>query len=640
MAPVTNGRVLFNSIPQDYPVPGETTVHDTSLTIDPDTVPLNGGFLVKTLVLSVDPYFRARMRKPEIKAYTPTFQYGAPLNGYGIGVVLRSETPGVEVGNHVYGPPFRPSIPELGALHISEKLPELPWTAYVGAAGMPGKTAYMGWKEFSDAKPGEIAFVSGGAGAVGSMVIQLAKQVGMKVIASAGSDAKVQYMQVIGADIAFNYRTIDTREVLAREGPIDVHVSPYPSRIECGMISGYNTGHQGIKNLSMVIGKSLHIHGILVFRLEAKYDKEFYETIPPKLVSGEIKWSEDVSKGLDKVGDVILAVQKGMNKVSMTDPEHARVDDLWFSNDTLVIKAQTKMFRVSKSILAARSTFFRDMVAFPQPADAEIELIDGSPVVPLSDSAEDVDVFLRAIFDSSYFMPPPAPIDFDHLIGILRLSHKYDIQYLHRRALKHLALRCYRASVDDWRNNVPTPATSHLTYAPGSDPVLRQLQIIAAAEEVGAQWLLPLTYYMATLHDPTRLLALIPQATSDHMIHKCLIGRTELLRGVVQVSSPFMSISDTRCKKREFCYGVRVGSLQNGLLKSVVDKNEVDALARYPAAWWDGLRPRWCSPCYEKARDSHTKALGAFWDRIPAIFGLPPWLELRAMRQEALGEEL
>ncbi|KAJ7105692.1 hypothetical protein C8R44DRAFT_806668 [Mycena epipterygia] len=333
MAPVTNGRVLYNSTPKDFPIPGETTVYDTSLTIDPESVPLDGGFLVKTLVLSVDPYFRGKMRSPEKESYAPTFTLGAPLDGYGIGVVLRSETSGVEVGKHVYGLNILHQeytvFPILGLLHLIEKLPELPWTAYVGAAGMPGQTAYMGWKEFSDAKPGEVAFVTAGAGPVGSMVIQLAKQSGMKVIASAGSAAKVQFMKDIGADVVFNYKTTDTREVLEKEGPIDVYwdnvggevldaalefAAIHARFLECGMISGYNTGQQGIKNLGMVIGKSLHIHGILVFRLAGKYEKEFYETIPPKLVSGEIKWSEDVSKGLDKVGDVILAVQKGTNK--------------------------------------------------------------------------------------------------------------------------------------------------------------------------------------------------------------------------------------------------------------------------------------------------------------------------------------
>ncbi|KAJ7119361.1 hypothetical protein C8R43DRAFT_1035354 [Mycena crocata] len=333
MAPIQNGRVIFNSVPESYPIPGETTVYDTSETIDLETVPLNGGFLVKTLVLSVDPYLRGRMRSPEKKSYAPPFELGAPIYGFGISVVLRSETAGVEVGNHIYGHTtgFQEYavVPELGVLQVIEKHPNLPWTAYVGAAGMPGKTAFMGWKVYSEAKAGEVAFVTAGAGSVGSMVIQLAKQAGMKVIASAGSEEKVKFMQSIGADVAFNYKTTSTREVLEKEGPVDVYWDNVGGEsleaaidfaainarfLECGAISGYNTGPKPLANFNLVVGKCLHIHGILVFRLQPKYDAEFYATIPDKLASGELKYAEEITKGLDKAGDVILAVQEGRNK--------------------------------------------------------------------------------------------------------------------------------------------------------------------------------------------------------------------------------------------------------------------------------------------------------------------------------------
>lgn len=72
MAPVRNGRVLFKSIPppNTYPEPGQTTLYDESQAIDLDTLPLNGGFLVKTLALSIDPYMRGRMRDPNVKSYS------------------------------------------------------------------------------------------------------------------------------------------------------------------------------------------------------------------------------------------------------------------------------------------------------------------------------------------------------------------------------------------------------------------------------------------------------------------------------------------------------------------------------------------------------------------------------------------
>lgn len=78
MAPVTNARVLFNSIPVGFPEPGKTTTYDTSEKIDLENVSLNGGYLVKILELSVDPYLRGRMRAPEIESYAPPFYVGQP----------------------------------------------------------------------------------------------------------------------------------------------------------------------------------------------------------------------------------------------------------------------------------------------------------------------------------------------------------------------------------------------------------------------------------------------------------------------------------------------------------------------------------------------------------------------------------
>ncbi|KAJ7082168.1 hypothetical protein C8R43DRAFT_1052451 [Mycena crocata] len=329
MAPIQNSRVIFNAVPESYPIPGTTTVYDTTQTIDLEKVALNGGFLIKTLMLSIDPYLRGLMSAKDANS----FQLGSTLSGFGIGVVLRSERPDVEVGKYVYGFTIAHQeyavIPELGyTLQILEKHPDLPWSVYLGAAGLPGQTAYMAWKEFANAKAGEVAFVTTGAGSVGSMVIQIAKQAGLKVIASAGSEEKVKFMQSLGADVAFNYKTTDSRAVLKKEGPIDVFwdnvggevldaalefAAQQARFLECGMISGYNTGQQGIKNLYEVIGKGVHIHGLQIFPLQAKYAKEFYATIPPKLASGELKYTEEITTGLDKVGDVILRVQKGEN---------------------------------------------------------------------------------------------------------------------------------------------------------------------------------------------------------------------------------------------------------------------------------------------------------------------------------------
>ncbi|KAF5377333.1 hypothetical protein D9757_008008 [Collybiopsis confluens] len=333
MAPVNNGRLIFNEVPTGYPIPGKTTVYDKSSTIDLENEPLNGNILVKTLSISVDPYLRGKMRGPGAKSYAAPFFIGEPLYNFGVGKVLRSENDGFKPGDHVYGmidfaEYYIPKdVSQLKVIVRPE--PSLPFSVYLGAAGMPGQTAYYGWKEYSKAKAGETVFVSTAAGPVGSMILQLAKQDGCKVIASAGSDEKVKFAKEIGADVAFNYKTTSTEEVLAKEGPIDIYWdnvggatldavlgnSNFFARvIICGYITQYNGEEQyGIKNMQKVLQNRLTVNGVLVFDHHARYQEEFYNVIPRKLASGELKYSEDITRGLEKGGEAILEVQKGLN---------------------------------------------------------------------------------------------------------------------------------------------------------------------------------------------------------------------------------------------------------------------------------------------------------------------------------------
>ncbi|KAF5348451.1 hypothetical protein D9756_009557 [Leucocoprinus leucothites] len=330
MAPVRNARVLFKDHPQDigYPEPGQTTVYDDTQTIDPDNVQLHGGFLIKTLVLSIEPYVLSRMRPSFPLPYT----IGAPITSFGVCIVVRTETDKVKVGDHLYGDlafeeyTIRPS---LDGLVVLDNKHNLPWSVFIGTAGMPGQTAYSGWKEFAHPKKDDIAFVTTGGGPVGSLVIQLAKAEGLKVISSAGSDDKVAFMKEIGADVAFNYKTTNMREVLAKEGPIDIfwdlvggetleaaldHANVGARFIECGMISGYFNGGAPVKNLWQLVVRDITMRGFVVTRTFPKYSEEFYATIPEKIAKGEIKCNEDVTNGLDKTDEVLLGVLKGKNK--------------------------------------------------------------------------------------------------------------------------------------------------------------------------------------------------------------------------------------------------------------------------------------------------------------------------------------
>jgi len=327
MAPVVNPRVLFNEIPEGYPQVGKTVVVDESEQIDLESVPLNGGILIRNLVLSVDPYQRGKMKKPTAQHYSGVYLIGKPIDGYGVALVLRSENPKFTSGDHVFMTvPFSKyavitEIPPNAT--VLERVDSLPWSTYIGVAGMPGMTGYMGWKAYAKAKKGETLFVTTGAGAVGSMVIQLAKLDGLKVIASAGSDEKVAFMKEIGADVAFNYKTQSTKEILDKHGPIDIYwdhvggevldlalgaANTFARFIEVGMISTYNTGAYPITNIGNILYKSITMQGFIVSNLRPTYLNAFYKEVPPLVAAGKIKHKEDIRRGLESVGQAIVDV--------------------------------------------------------------------------------------------------------------------------------------------------------------------------------------------------------------------------------------------------------------------------------------------------------------------------------------------
>ncbi|KZV91805.1 alcohol dehydrogenase [Exidia glandulosa HHB12029] len=332
MAPVRNSRVLFNSVPEGYPVPGETLVTDHSQTIDLDNVSLDGGkVLAKVLAISVDPYLRGRMREASKKTYNDAFKLGDPISNFAVVKVLRSDNPSYKPGQHLYGfADFAEYIVISEPSHW-RVLPEnsnVPWSVYVGVAGMPGKTAVYGWKEVAQAKKGETVYVSTAAGPVGSMVVQIAKAEGLKVIASAGQESKLDFLRQIGADVVFNYKTTDLATVLEEHGPIDIywdhvgnktlstvldHMNTFGRVVIIGAIASYNGQPDPIYNLATALWKRLTLRGFIVSDHEKQYADEFYATIPEKIAKGEFKYTETIVRSLDDAPQLVTDVQKGNN---------------------------------------------------------------------------------------------------------------------------------------------------------------------------------------------------------------------------------------------------------------------------------------------------------------------------------------
>ncbi|KAJ6506385.1 hypothetical protein C8R47DRAFT_1037549, partial [Mycena vitilis] len=199
------------------------------------------------------------------------------------------------------------------------------------------------------------------------------------------------------------------------------------------------------------------------------------------------------------------------------DQDNTLVEGLWFSDGFLVIKAEEKCFRVPRAILSARSTVFASMLEQEPPQNCETVLNDGTPVIVLHDSAKEVEVFLRAIYDSSFFMPPPKRVDRRDLIGILRMSHKYGVDYLFRRALLHLSEFDRRS--DEYRVRI---YSNHFDIFDAGD--VPDFDLIIALHEVGAYWLLPLVYYTACRNGPEGLHTALAKGADEDLVRICLHG--------------------------------------------------------------------------------------------------------------------
>ena len=244
----------------------------------------DGEILVQNIYISVDPYMRGRMI--DRKSYTPPFQLGGIITGGCIGKIVLSNKEKFQVGEYVL------SMQGWREYFISDgngltKVDPLavPIQAYLGVMGMPGMTAYVGLLNIGQPKENETVYVSAASGAVGSIVCQIAKIKGCRVIGSAGSDQKVAWLlNDIGIDAAFNYREAENLAAelnnLCPDG-IDIyfenvggkHLEAVLANMNsfgripvCGMISQYNQieAQPGPKNLTSIIGKRLLLNGFII----------------------------------------------------------------------------------------------------------------------------------------------------------------------------------------------------------------------------------------------------------------------------------------------------------------------------------------------------------------------------------------
>ncbi|HJP69446.1 MAG TPA: NADP-dependent oxidoreductase [Sphingomicrobium sp.] len=293
----------------------------------------DGQVRVRNLWLSVDPYMRGRMN--DVKSYVPPFQVGEPLEGGAIGEVVESRNEGLKAGDlvqHMSGWRDEAILPP----RTANKLPELgfPPELYLGVLGVTGVTAYFGLLDAARAKEGDIVFVSAAAGAVGSVVVQIAKAKGMKVIASAGGSQKCEWVGSLGADEVVDYKAGPILKQLAAAAPdgIDVYfdnvggdhldaafaLARNNARFAiCGMIEGYNDPTpKSFKFIQRVIAARIMIKGFLVLDYYPRIS-EFYAEMGPWVKSGAVKSRETIVDGLEHTPDAFLGLFRGENTGKM-----------------------------------------------------------------------------------------------------------------------------------------------------------------------------------------------------------------------------------------------------------------------------------------------------------------------------------
>jgi NADPH-dependent curcumin reductase len=318
-------QVLFKSRPEGTP-----TV-DNFEVVERELPPLGEGeVLRRTLWLSVDPYMRGRMSTA--KSYAEPAKLGEPMVGQTVSEVLASNDPRFAPGDFVLGFDGWQSHASGESKGLRKLDPKHGPVSYaLGVLGMPGLTSYVALLDIGEPKEGETVVVSGAGGAVGSIAGQIAKIKGCRVVGTAGSDEKCEWVKnELGFDACINYKTADLREALKEACPdgIDVYFDNVAGAVLeavmkrlnlnarialVGLISTYNDAKpQPGPNLTPLLVKRAKIQGMLVFDHVHRMP-DFLRDMSQWLREGKIKYREDIVEGLENAPRAFVGLFAGEN---------------------------------------------------------------------------------------------------------------------------------------------------------------------------------------------------------------------------------------------------------------------------------------------------------------------------------------
>jgi len=326
--PTLNKQITLAARPVGFPKDS-----DFKLVESPMPTPKDGEFLVRVIYMSVDPYMRGRMN--DAASYAAPVQLGEVMGGGAVGKVISSNNPSSREGEIVEGffgwQEYAVSNGE-GVRKIDPGL--APISTALGVLGMPGLTAYFGLLDICNPQLGETVVVSGAAGAVGSLVGQIALIKGCRAVGIAGADDKVAYLtDELGFDAAFNYKTVtDYFQKLKELCPkgIDAYFDNVGGAITdaairlintrarisiCGQISQYNLEQPEMGPRIILVSllvKQARAEGFLVFQFANRYP-EGLKQMAEWLKQGKLKYREDIAHGIENAPGAFMAMLKGKN---------------------------------------------------------------------------------------------------------------------------------------------------------------------------------------------------------------------------------------------------------------------------------------------------------------------------------------
>jgi NADPH-dependent curcumin reductase CurA len=321
----TNRQIRLKSRPAGIPV-----LDNFELAELPIPTAGDGDVVRRTIYLSLDPYMRGRMS--DAPSYAANLAIGDVMCGHTVSQVVESRNPGFSAGDLVTGYDGWQDYARSSGKDLRKLDPKgPPISTAIGVLGMPGMTAYVGLMDIGQPKAGETVVVSAASGAVGAVVGQLAKIKGCRAVGIAGSPDKCRYViDELGFDACLNYKTDDLVPALRAACPngVDIYfenvggavfaavlkVLNRGARIPlCGMISEYNaTTNPGGPNLRPLLVNRAMIKGFIVSD-HADRAPAFAAECGPLVMSGRLKFREDIVDGLEHAPGAFMGLLEGRN---------------------------------------------------------------------------------------------------------------------------------------------------------------------------------------------------------------------------------------------------------------------------------------------------------------------------------------